>query len=326
MLGLDYAGGVPGGASIAASGYGFVVRYLAPGGAGLPGKLLTPTEADDLRANGVDIVSNWESYASRMSEGTAAGVQDAQAAWAQHKVCGGPDNRPVYFSADWDVQPAELSAVFAYLAGATSVLGAANVGIYGGFRAVDGAMAGGHAAWGWQTDAWSYGQSCTTRNLHQRIQTVTVGGVGCDVNDSITTDFGQWSYQGDDMTDAQYNQIRADIGYIRDQIRADVAGVPAAVLTAPVARPDGTDTNLYAVTAWSDYHVNMTRTIVRDAAASVAQQVVAAGSASGDPAAVAAAVVAAVNDKLAALSVTISAAPPAPKAPAPVSAPVTPGV
>lgn len=205
MIGLDYAGGIPGGAAIAAAGYGFVVRYLNDGGPSLPGKLLTPGEAADLRANNVDIVSNCERWASRMAEGYAAGVQDAQAAWAQHKLCGGPDNRPIYFSADWDVQPAELVGVFDYLRGAASVIGAANVGIYGGFRAVSEAMNAGRAAWGWQTDAWSGWpvRVHPAQNIHQRIATVTVNGVACDVNDAIAADFGQWSLGGDPSMSAQ---------------------------------------------------------------------------------------------------------------------------
>jgi hypothetical protein len=126
----------------------------------------------------------------------------------------------------------------------------------------------------------------------------------------------------DDMSQAQYDQLRADIGYTRDQIMGAVAGVPSAVLSQPINRADGGgQTNLYAVASWSDYHITATRKIVQDAAASVAQQVVAAGGV-GDPAAVAAAVVAAVEVKLAALSVTLTASPPA----APVAAPVTQGV
>jgi hypothetical protein len=57
-FGLDYAAGRPGGAVIRAAGFDFVVRYLSDGGLTLPGKLLTPAEADDLRADRVSIVSN----------------------------------------------------------------------------------------------------------------------------------------------------------------------------------------------------------------------------------------------------------------------------
>jgi hypothetical protein len=192
--GLDYAGGRPSAAAIKAAGFDFVVRYLTPGGPGLPGKLLLPTEADDLRANGVDIAGNVELYANRMAEGFGSGVADATTGYNQHRACGGPANRPIYFSADWDVQPGQLPSVFEYLRGAAGVIGANNVGIYGGFRVVQAALAGGHAAWGWQTGAWSQGLECPTRHIHQDINQVTVDGVTCDTNYNLTEDFGQWGF------------------------------------------------------------------------------------------------------------------------------------
>jgi hypothetical protein len=198
MRGLDYAGGRPGGAAIKAAGFDFVVRYLAPGGTSLPGKLLTPAEADDLRAHGVLIVSNWESYADRMLEGRAAGSQDAHSARAQALRCGGTIDRPIYFSADWDASAAEQAPIDDYLRGAAEVIGAENVGIYGGYWSCSRALNNGTAAWAWQTDAWSGGRVDHRINLHQRIGFITVGGVECDVNEAKTQDFGQW-HGGTDM-------------------------------------------------------------------------------------------------------------------------------
>ena len=228
MLGVDYAGARPGGAAIAAAGYGFAARYLSDGGPGLPGKLLLPSEAADLQANGVDIVSNWETTATRLGDGYGAGVSDAQAAWAQHKACGGPDNRPIYFSADWDVQPADVPNVLAYLDGAASVVGVANVGVYGGYRAVSEAMGAGKAQWSWQTDAWSYGQTYGPRNIHQRIGTVVVGGIGCDVNEALTPDFGQWSHGGDtSMSAADVAALSARLDQIVQFISDNFKGASA---------------------------------------------------------------------------------------------------
>ena len=59
--GLDYAGGIIPGAAIKAAGYQFVCRYVSDGGSDMPDKLLTSGEAGDLRAAGIDIVSNFES-------------------------------------------------------------------------------------------------------------------------------------------------------------------------------------------------------------------------------------------------------------------------
>lgn len=193
--GLDYAGGRPGGGSIRAAGYDFVVRYLSDGGPGLPGKLLEPWEADDLRANGVAIVSNWETTADRMLGGYAAGAYDAQQALDQVLACGGRRDRPIYFSADWDATPEQQGPIDDYLRGAASVIGVENVGIYAGYWPGSRALDNGTATWLWQTDAWSGGNADDRRKIHQRIGTVWVGGVDCDENEALADDFGQWDYQ-----------------------------------------------------------------------------------------------------------------------------------
>ncbi|MEV6258090.1 DUF1906 domain-containing protein [Nocardia sp. NPDC051911] len=193
MLGLDYAGGRPSPAMITAAGYGFVVRYLSDGGPNLPGKLLTPGEADALRAAGVEIVSNWETTADRMLGGYAAGEYDATLALAQVRACGGRDDRPIYFSADFDATEEQQALINDYLRGAASVLGVENVGIYGGYWPVSRALDAGVARWAWQTDAWSGDLRDPRIHLHQRIRQVDVDGVRCDINEALAADYGQWS-------------------------------------------------------------------------------------------------------------------------------------
>lgn len=222
-LGLDYAGGRPGGGAIAAAGYTFVVRYLSDGGPGLPGKLLTPTEADDLRANNIDIVGNWETTAQRMLDGYDAGARDAESALAQSLHCGASTGRPIYFSADWDVTPQQQAAIDAYLRGAGTVLLPENVGIYGGYWPVSRALDNGTAAWAWQTGAWSGGRVDSRINLYQRIGAVRVGGVECDVNEARTTDFGQWSINGKAtlmaLTDEEQRELLEKTREIWTQLR-----------------------------------------------------------------------------------------------------------
>ena len=193
-LGLDYAGGRPGGTAIKAAGYSFVVRYLSDGGPGLPGKLLTPDEANDLRANGIEIVSNWETTADRALAGFDAGVADAQAALAQVLACGGRRDRPIYFSVDFDATPDQQGVIDAYMHGAGSVI-PGYVGVYGGYWVVNRCLNSGSATWGWQTVAWSGSNVDPRINLYQRFGAVNVGGVECDVNEAHTTDYGQWDYQ-----------------------------------------------------------------------------------------------------------------------------------
>lgn len=206
-LGLDYAGGRPGGKAIAAAGYGFVCRYLSAGGAGLPGKLLTAEEYADLVTHGVAVAVNWETTADRMKGGRAAGVKDAQAADAQIRVVGYPADRPIYFSADWDATPAQQAAIDDYLRGAASVVGPDRVGIYGGYWVVKRCLDNDTARWAWQTGAWSGGNRDPRAHIYQRIGTTTVGGVPCDVNEALAADFGQHPCEEDDMKDDERDAL-----------------------------------------------------------------------------------------------------------------------
>lgn len=198
IRGLDFAAARPGAAAVRDAGYAFVVRYLSSGGRSLPGKQLLPQEADDYRAHGVEIVSNWESWADRMRDGRPAGIDDARAALDQVLRCGGRRDRPIYFSADWDATEWEQGPIDEYLRGAAEVIGAENVGIYGGYWPVKRALDNGTARWAWQAQAWSGGNVDPRIHLLQRNNDgyVSVGGVECDVNEARATDYGQWSYTG----------------------------------------------------------------------------------------------------------------------------------
>lgn len=195
LLGLDYAGGVPHPTAITSAGYGFVCRYLTPGGAGLPGKLLTLGEFTALQAAGIAVVVNFETASDRMKAGYAAGVADAQTAHATTSALGVPADRPIYFSADWDASVAEQVTIDAYLTGAASVIGAPRVGVYGSFYVVKRCLDNGTAHWAWQAAAWSGGQIEPRAHIYQHIGTAVVGGVECDINEArIQPDFGQHPY------------------------------------------------------------------------------------------------------------------------------------
>ncbi|WP_051187269.1 DUF1906 domain-containing protein [Nocardia tenerifensis] len=225
-FGLDYAAARPGGAAIRAAGFDFVVRYLSDGGVTLPGKLLTPAEADDLRAHEVSIVANWETTATRMLDGYGAGVVDARAGLAQVLRCGGSQDRPIYFSADFDVTPQDQQRINAYLDGAATVLGRSNVGIRGGFWSVSRALDAGSASWAWQTDAWSGDRVEPRRRLHQTSRQQIVGGVVCAVNEAESSDFGQWDFVAQEDVDVTPEQ-EAVLRDIQLQLRGPgLAGWP----------------------------------------------------------------------------------------------------
>ncbi|WP_063039735.1 DUF1906 domain-containing protein [Nocardia pseudovaccinii] len=245
-LGLDYAGGRPAATAIKTAGYDFVVRYLSSGGPGLPGKLLLPEEADALRAADVDIVSNWETFAARMLDGYAAGVYDATVALAQVLACGGRSDRPIYFSADFDATEAQQEPINDYLRGAASVLGDANVGVYGGYWVCARALDAGVARWAWQTDAWSGGQIDPRINLHQRIAQVNVDGVMCDVNEAMTSDYGQWSLTPETQKGTDMADIEILLGDIREQLAGQGSREPGQYTGWPQLgqNPDGSHRTL----------------------------------------------------------------------------------
>jgi hypothetical protein len=157
----------------------------------LPGKLLTVEEYTALTGAGVAVVANWETDATRMLGGFAAGVSDAAAATATLIQVGHPLDRPVYFSADWDATPSDQVAIDAYLGGVASVLGLARTGVYGGYWVVKRCLDNGTAMWAWQATAWSGGQVDSRAHMLQHVAAVIIDGVECDVNEALRPDYGQ---------------------------------------------------------------------------------------------------------------------------------------
>jgi hypothetical protein len=228
MRGLDYAGGRPSGSVIKSAGYDFVCRYLSDGGPSLPGKLLLPSEARDLLDSGVDIVSNWETTADRMLAGFGAGQLDAQRALNQVLACGGRRDRPIYFSCDIDASPGQQGAIDDYLRGAAQVLGVENVGVYGGYWVVKRCFDNGTIRWGWQTSAWSGGNLDQRAHIYQNFNRpggmyVYVGGVQCDYDEALQTDFGQWTHYAAGgwlmaLSDAEQAELLTRVRLISDQL------------------------------------------------------------------------------------------------------------
>lgn len=210
-LGVDYSVSRPGAAALKAAGYTFACRYLAAGSAKNAAKALTKAEADQLRAGGIDLVSNWEVATNAALKGRAQGIADAKAAAAKHVAAGGPVTRPIYFSVDFDATEAQQTAINAYFDGVISVIGLARAGAYGGYWVVSRLFDAGKIRWGWQTYAWSGGHWDTRAQLRQVKNGITVNGADCDRNEAHADDFGQWGYvttMEDEMaiTDAQaYN-------------------------------------------------------------------------------------------------------------------------
>jgi Domain of unknown function (DUF1906) len=123
-LGADGTGSDVG--QLKALGAEFISRYLSD----FPAKNLTYGEAQTLTVGGIWIVSNWENDINDWQGGWNAGYRSATEAWRQHKACGGPDGRPIYFSVDMDADPTD-SRLHAYFKGAGDALTPSQVDCYG---------------------------------------------------------------------------------------------------------------------------------------------------------------------------------------------------
>ena len=246
--GLNYADGRPSGTVLKDAGVTFVVRHLSDGGTAQPQKRLTPEESNDLGANGIPIVSLWESYSNRMPEGYQAGLADARAAQDWHLHCSGPDDAPIYFSCSYDEPESDQPGVNDYLRACCDVLGGpGRVGIYGAYYVCKRALDAGVARFMWQTESWSGGNIDARVNIMQRNKMgfEQVGSVQAAINEAHTDYFGQWAVSG-----SLPNPIPAVTGATTPAApQVPVTPVTPVTPSAPEASPM-TDTIYADVSEW----------------------------------------------------------------------------
>src|SRR5579885_1575153 len=186
-FGIDYVTGPPVSA-LKSAGVSFVCRYLSEVNALTQVKLLTNQEAKTLAQAGIAVVSNYEWYADRALEGRDSGIEDAHIGASQHTACGGPPDRPIYFSVDCDCDGAQAAE---YFRGVASVIGLARTGAYGSYRVIKYLLDNHLISWAWQTYAWSAGQWDSRAHIQQYQNGVNLGGADVDYNRSLKSDFGQ---------------------------------------------------------------------------------------------------------------------------------------
>lgn len=168
----------------------FVCRYL---GEDTTGKNLTKGEADAYIAAGIAIVSNYEYNPGDAIKGHARGQAAARLADAQHRACGGPADKPIYFSVDVQITNADqMSAVRSYFDGITSVIGRDRTGAYGQYSVIKDLFDRQKITYGWQTYAWSAGMWDPRAQLRQVRNGLKLAGHDVDRNEAHAPDFGQW--------------------------------------------------------------------------------------------------------------------------------------
>ena len=223
--GVDYAWTKPSIASLKGAGEVFVAQYFSRD----PTKNLTPARTHDLLAAGVSIVVVWEYDAQAMLGGKAAGERDATDAETQARACG-VDGIPIYFAADWDATPGQQTAIDGYLDGCAAVLGHARVGMYGGFWPTSRAKAAGKTSFLWGTPAWSgdeWAVGGVTPDIMQGAM-ITIGGVQCDLDAGLSSDFGQWPRPPAPATTWREWITRGHTSL--EQVGAEVGMLPSSIL------------------------------------------------------------------------------------------------
>ncbi len=184
------------------------------------GKVLTPGEAASLSKGGIALVSNWEWSANRALQGHDAGAWDASIAQRIHRACGGPSDRPIYFSVDVNVPEPE---VIAYFQGVASVLGLHRTGAYGSYAVLHGLFNASAITWGWQTYAWSGGVWEPRAHIQQYSNNMSLGGHSVDYNRSIKSDFGQWFF-GQHITPQEETMTPLTIHDVKQYFKANADG------------------------------------------------------------------------------------------------------
>lgn len=174
-------------------------------------KNITLPEVNNYLANGIDYVCNWEYLANEATEGRAKGVESATEAVRQAVYLGIPAGRPIYFSVDDDVDP---NTVDDYFVGAANTCWNAGlqIGVYGSEAVCRYLFTRGRVAYTWRTmsTAWQNDGMPFSFNIIQTKQT-NLDSYDVDLNQALTPDYGQWTYQEDGMAlDAVYEQKLKD--------------------------------------------------------------------------------------------------------------------
>lgn len=182
-------------AALAAAGYTFIWRYLAP-----PGdqwKMLGQAELASYRRHGIGVGLFYEGPNGAAANWFTAANGERDAVWAQAAAAGlGLDDAPVFFAVDFDAADAHRAGVLAYFGAVRARLNARCCG-YGGARVMGWLFDSGLITMGCQTRAWihdlGWHPKAVLRQYPDRpdgLMRVMIGGVQCDLLDAEAGSFG----------------------------------------------------------------------------------------------------------------------------------------
>jgi hypothetical protein len=174
-------------------GFEAVARYLVPSG----WKALTRAEADRISEAGLQIISVYETTASRALGGRGAGLVDGASAVLVAEKVGQLKGSTIYFAVDFDASNADMPAVIEYIKAASEATPEYNTGVYGSARVIKAVMAAGACSRFWQTYAWSRGEVVQGIHIHQHDNGpnglgLPMNGIIVDLNKSFGNE-GWWN-------------------------------------------------------------------------------------------------------------------------------------
>lgn len=214
---VDFASRLINPQAIRNANHSAIVAYVSPSrpGSNFGAKPLTKVYADSVKAQGLQIVSNWQygkpggTAPSDWTTGFQGGVDQANQANANHLAAGGDPNAPIFFSVDENISLAQWNdTTVEYFRGVNSVLGTKRTGVYGSSVVCSWAIQDGVVGrssspgkyWAWQTRAWSGTEIEAGAVLYQNvIDTASqpgpqIDGTAVDVSEILAEDYGQWFY------------------------------------------------------------------------------------------------------------------------------------
>lgn len=187
--GCDYANGAIPNSLLTEEAMAFAARYVST-----PNNPKNATLAEVKRHAeiGVKTVTVFETSAKRAMAGTVAGKVDARAAAEEAFALEQPFGTPIYFTVDFQVAPADETAVRNYFDGLIEASQHYKVGAYGGFLTVTLLATGKSVGWLFQTYAWSDGAWFPPAQLRQTRNGVIIHPYTLDLCQATTADYGGW--------------------------------------------------------------------------------------------------------------------------------------
>lgn len=185
--GVDYSWSRPNLSCLYNNGKRFICRYFS---FDTTGKTLSPTEAKNIAASGLWIVANWEQSGKGDTHPDDAARQSLKIA---HDV-NMPHGRPIYASADFDIQDYNYDEAQNWITSFHKALGGEYDGraLYSHCDMLEWGYKHGWLKWGWNTYAWSGGQWCGDAQLQQYQNGVTLCSGSVDLDRAMVSDYGQW--------------------------------------------------------------------------------------------------------------------------------------